>query len=144
MMITDNLNHKNFLKKLVPFHNMFWCIKIYQFFFFFPIYFLWSAQLENMLYIGPAGGEENGQDVALININAIAAATNNFSPDNKIGQGGFGPVYQVNIICKKRSFFPICWCRKCSTSRCLGSITRWTEHCGKEDVTEFISRAPRI
>lgn len=58
-----------------------------------------------MLYIGPAGGEENGQDVALININAIAAATNNFSPDNKIGQGGFGPVYQVNIICKKRSFF---------------------------------------
>ncbi|CAA2956512.1 Cysteine-rich receptor kinase 10 [Olea europaea subsp. europaea] len=55
-----------------------------------------------MLYIGPAGGEENDQDVALININAIAAATNNFSPDNKIGQGGFGPVYQVNIIYEAR------------------------------------------
>ena len=27
----------------------------------------------------------------------IATATNNFSIDNKLGQGGFGPVYKVNI-----------------------------------------------
>ncbi|CAI9783883.1 unnamed protein product [Fraxinus pennsylvanica] len=46
---------------------------------------------------GPAGGEENDQDVALFNINAISAATNNFSPDNKIGLGGFGPVYQSDV-----------------------------------------------
>ncbi|CAI9783886.1 unnamed protein product [Fraxinus pennsylvanica] len=47
--------------------------------------------------LGPAGGGENDQDVALFNINAISTATNNFSPDNKIGLGGFGPVYQMKL-----------------------------------------------
>jgi len=28
----------------------------------------------------------------------IKAATNNFDPANKIGEGGFGPVYKVTII----------------------------------------------
>lgn len=28
----------------------------------------------------------------------ISAATNNLSPANKIGQGGFGPVYEVSLI----------------------------------------------
>lgn len=27
----------------------------------------------------------------------IKAATNNFDPENKIGEGGFGPVYKVNL-----------------------------------------------
>lgn len=27
----------------------------------------------------------------------ISAVTNNFSPTNKLGQGGFGPVYKVTI-----------------------------------------------
>jgi hypothetical protein len=27
----------------------------------------------------------------------IKAATNNFDPVNKIGEGGFGPVYKVNF-----------------------------------------------
>ncbi|CAI9756563.1 unnamed protein product [Fraxinus pennsylvanica] len=53
-----------------------------------------QAQLENMIYIEPAGGGEDDQDVTLFNISAISAATNNFSLDNQIGQGGFGPVYQ--------------------------------------------------
>ena len=29
---------------------------------------------------------------------SVMAATNNFSDENKIGQGGFGPVYKVIII----------------------------------------------
>lgn len=30
----------------------------------------------------------------------IKAATRNFDPSNKIGEGGFGPVYKVNHLCK--------------------------------------------
>lgn len=63
-----------------------------------------TAQLENMIYIESAGAGEDDQDVTLFNISAISAATNNFSPDNQIGQGGFGPVYQVTISCKKWTF----------------------------------------
>nr|KJB57681.1 hypothetical protein B456_009G175200 [Gossypium raimondii] len=39
----------------------------------------------------------NGTSAALpvINLGTIAVATNNFSPDNRLGQGGFGPVYKI-------------------------------------------------
>jgi len=30
-------------------------------------------------------------------LDTIRVATNNFSDANKLGQGGFGPVYKVNI-----------------------------------------------
>ncbi|XP_022716033.1 G-type lectin S-receptor-like serine/threonine-protein kinase At1g11410 isoform X1 [Durio zibethinus] len=33
-------------------------------------------------------------ELPLFNLGTIAAATNNFSSDNKLGQGGFGPVYK--------------------------------------------------
>lgn len=39
----------------------------------------------------------NGSDLPMYSFKAIAAATNNFSDENKLGQGGFGPVYKVNI-----------------------------------------------
>jgi hypothetical protein len=28
----------------------------------------------------------------------LVAATNNFNVHNKLGEGGFGPVYKVNIV----------------------------------------------
>ncbi|XXG69302.1 hypothetical protein AAC387_Pa06g2207 [Persea americana] len=34
----------------------------------------------------------------LFNLNALRAATNNFSPDNKLGEGGFGPVYKGKLL----------------------------------------------
>lgn len=34
-------------------------------------------------------------DLPCFNFNAIATATDNFSEQNKLGQGGFGPVYKV-------------------------------------------------
>ncbi|KAG5047182.1 hypothetical protein JHK86_016588 [Glycine max] len=39
-------------------------------------------------------------DVPLFDLLTITTATNNFSSNNKIGQGGFGPVYKVNSIFK--------------------------------------------
>lgn len=42
------------------------------------------------------GGGDNGVDIALggYTLKQIKAATNNFDPMNKIGEGGFGPVYK--------------------------------------------------
>lgn len=40
-------------------------------------------------------GLRNDIDVPLFNLDTIAAATNNFSPRNLIGAGGFGSVYKV-------------------------------------------------
>ncbi|KAI3885945.1 hypothetical protein MKW92_007784 [Papaver armeniacum] len=37
-------------------------------------------------------------ELLLSNFNIISAATNNFSEDNKLGEGGFGPVYKVHIF----------------------------------------------
>lgn len=41
-------------------------------------------------------------DFHIFDIETISAATNNFSLNNKIGQGGFGIVYKVN----KNSILP--------------------------------------
>ena len=42
--------------------------------------------------------EERTQDMDLpmYDLSTIAHATNNFSSSNKLGEGGFGPVYKVN------------------------------------------------
>lgn len=34
-------------------------------------------------------------DLPLLDLSTIITATNNFSVKNKIGEGGFGPVYRV-------------------------------------------------
>ncbi|KAK4851124.1 hypothetical protein QYF36_012586 [Acer negundo] len=40
---------------------------------------------------------EEEEEVPLIDMSTIAAATNNFSQANMIGKGGFGPVYKGNL-----------------------------------------------
>lgn len=37
----------------------------------------------------------NGPELALFSFNFVANSTDNFSEENKLGQGGFGPVYKV-------------------------------------------------
>jgi aminoglycoside N3'-acetyltransferase len=39
----------------------------------------------------------NGSDLPMLSFNCVAAATDNFCEENKLGQGGFGLVYKVSI-----------------------------------------------
>lgn len=40
----------------------------------------------------------NDRDLRLFSYESILTATNNFSVDCKLGQGGFGSVYKVKVI----------------------------------------------
>ena len=40
-------------------------------------------------------GEKEEMDLWIFDFNIISKATDNFSNDNKLGEGGFGPVYKV-------------------------------------------------
>lgn len=42
--------------------------------------------------------DREGIDVPFFDLGSILAATNNLSDANKLGQGGFGPVYKVIIL----------------------------------------------
>lgn len=42
-------------------------------------------------------GENKDVELPLFCFASVSAATGNFSEDNKLGQGGFGPVYKVNF-----------------------------------------------
>ena len=41
--------------------------------------------------------KEDDMELPLFDLVAIEEATNNFSIENKLGEGGFGPVYKVKI-----------------------------------------------
>lgn len=48
-----------------------------------------------MFFIG--SDDIGGADALQLDFGTVKAATNNFSDDNKLGQGGFGSVYKVTI-----------------------------------------------
>ncbi|KAK9932428.1 hypothetical protein M0R45_019666 [Rubus argutus] len=71
-------------------------------------YFLWKKNLgkegrttgrmsEIISNVSVAGGR-NDTELPLFNLRSILAATNNFSEANKLGEGGFGPVYKGILL----------------------------------------------
>ena len=53
-----------------------------------------SDSFNNPIELENDGSE--GHDLKCFGFSSMVAATNNFSIENKLGQGGFGPVYKVN------------------------------------------------
>ncbi|KAJ4849118.1 hypothetical protein Tsubulata_049274 [Turnera subulata] len=47
------------------------------------------------LLVSFAGAMKDDLELPLFDFGTIACATNNFSVTNKLGQGGYGPVYKV-------------------------------------------------
>ena len=49
--------------------------------------------------------EKEDLELNFFSLSIIAKATNNFSVDNKLGEGGFGPVYKVTSCIYVYDFF---------------------------------------
>ncbi|XP_049356485.1 G-type lectin S-receptor-like serine/threonine-protein kinase B120 [Solanum verrucosum] len=45
------------------------------------------------------GHQGSGSELIFFSFSGVAAATDNFSNENKLGQGGFGPVYKGKLLC---------------------------------------------
>ena len=67
-------------------------------------------------------GEVTSQDLPLIRLDVINEATKQFSDENKLGQGGFGPVYRVIKAIKSITLF----IKKQKIEFCYLSISQYT------------------
>ncbi|VVA30770.1 Hypothetical predicted protein [Prunus dulcis] len=64
---------------------------------FFICFGSWCAKRKRKKYPWERKNDDDSrthQDLTLFNLKSIVAATNNFSAANKLGEGGFGPVYK--------------------------------------------------
>jgi hypothetical protein len=62
-----------------------------------------SVEMEQVLNLWKI--EESESEFSLYDFDQIADATNNFSDESKLGQGGFGPVYKVQYYYYSSSNF---------------------------------------
>nr|KYP51262.1 Putative serine/threonine-protein kinase receptor [Cajanus cajan] len=56
-----------------------------------------SAEFSESTDLGLDGSQLSGAELPFFNFSYLALATNNFSEENKLGQGGFGPVYKGKL-----------------------------------------------
>jgi hypothetical protein len=85
-------------------------------------------------------------ELPLFAFSAIADATNNFSVNNKLGEGGFGPVYRVNfqkswVSIRAIKHIVLCTASQVFYKSCpLGQARRRTGNCCEEVIKVFWSR----
>ncbi|CAJ2648784.1 unnamed protein product [Trifolium pratense] len=56
-----------------------------------------SAEISGPVELGLEGNQLSGAELPFYNFSCMSVATNNFSEENKLGQGGFGPVYKGKL-----------------------------------------------
>ncbi|KAK9085027.1 hypothetical protein Sjap_025438 [Stephania japonica] len=54
--------------------------------------------MRSKLKVSTSLGIKNGLEVNLFSLSSILAATDSFSAANKLGEGGFGPVFQGSLV----------------------------------------------
>ena len=78
-----------------------------------------------------ADGEGNDKSkdswLPLFSLASVAAATENFSMECKLGEGGFGPVYKVELLIPKMSLVKYCWCKTLTIFRMQGRLLNGQE-----------------
>ncbi|XP_073145974.1 G-type lectin S-receptor-like serine/threonine-protein kinase B120 [Henckelia pumila] len=57
----------------------------------------YSTDMSGPCDLGVEGPQGNGAELAIYSFNDVATATNNFSDENKLGEGGFGHVYKGTL-----------------------------------------------
>lgn len=57
-----------------------------------------EKHIQDLMDSGKFKEDDEGIDVPFFNLESILAATDDFSDENKLGQGGYGPVYKVAAI----------------------------------------------
>ncbi|MCL7039219.1 hypothetical protein MKW94_028633 [Papaver nudicaule] len=57
-----------------------------------------KKKINNNDFVPNADSDIQSAESLRFHFNILSAATNNFSEDNKLGEGGFGPVYKVHIM----------------------------------------------
>ena len=53
-------------------------------------------RIRTIVHSSNSKGPKEDMELPLFNLSTIARATDDFSLNNKLGEGGFGPVYKVN------------------------------------------------
>ena len=69
-------------------------------FMFFLNFFTISVKLKWNKIIGHQnieGQMEEDLELPFLDLSTIASATNNFAINKQLGEGGFGPIYKVNL-----------------------------------------------
>ena len=74
-------------------------------------------------------------ELPLFELATIANATDNFSINNKLGEGGFGPVYKVNLKAASQEYL-FYWVTK-FTYIFPGHTGGWTRNCCKKAFEDF-------